>query len=1836
MSVGSGMYNTADAVASNIFGFLNNACEMQMIEDRNDLFAKKHGLSREDYNLENYHRVAFTSKEDMELYRNAMSTEGIKTVATEHKQFGYYYAEFEKGAMADSGVSAYDIEKRIIEQTQIQAEYVNIVNERPIDIDYEYEKSDAMAHTVTSTFTGNADGYNEIRNSMAVKLYSTISNWANGYGTENGTDIFNRKMDGTGKIDDSFKSLTSQKAIVIGDSYTGYTVIINGKVAEGRAREEVLQKHYDRLDKAMEIREKASKSYNQGLEQGLISSGNSVGKTGRNLKNSVDPIEFSNWEYKAYKTLDWGNENTASNVLGSVEVKTPVQAVKDATKSVAQGVATTVVNTPNIANNIAKDVATAVVNAPQNVVIKGVGGSMQFTGAVMSGVGSYMERGYKLNAQKSLADKIYDNSQYQEYEYSSHKSKDVNLNKFDANKEVGAFGWQKTGVAVGTGFCFWSKGDLTNIVNEVVTTSLIRETIGKREKSSIIDNDELLDKIQQNGFLDDILNSKTFAHLQLDPKLMFTEANLIDINKAFLTKATQLAHQTNSLDFAFIKSNGKFDIEKLKKLNAEQLKMLGISSETRDILVRVNEKGSWGLTSDRFKPATKTMGLMGRFAMSQDDELARDLGNMQRGVKYGQKAYKTMRKGTTAVSKNIERKLGMRDKDGNLIKKNKDKKNKPKKEPTQKQLDKVGLDHEKHIQKQERLLKKVEKKQNSLVAKASKKAEALKKKIADSKLVKAMQKVSEAITRAVMSILKYVAIAVVGVWLCMMIFIIIYMTIQSFLDFNPQQFVNGVLAPQTVKDTIAYKLYEGLDDREDEWLDEIVQAKNVLSLDFDVNGGNGALNGMNYINIKYGTNYEMYHQYIPKNNVSVVSKTYNYNGTTRAGLFTTLFNKANLYTALNDTTAIAFMEKYTSAHTGYGTVDYRITTNSNKYTYNDDGGAENGHTSNIKDILCMVDVMYANDITHFGDSEMTSILGDTYAQVEWNSFCQRVKDALKWIGSIFSTEDENAEPLIYANCPNHKTIRLYAYTLFTSSHQMVFDMSTDFYDVDALYIKNNHTGTSTAVTNSQLLHYNGVCSSPDYSYFKIGSPNNNLNNIQPYADINSSNIKIYLNDTHFVNAKIDMSCLNQYEKVCLYNTYGDNSYTYEELKKRLYNGNKYNDRFGTVTLDKEGQGENATNDKACWFVVDSETSQTAFKHTYTYEVEETWTNTTEEEKNKKDNTLQAKKNAYAQIKNLTWYGKLKSASQSYGSTVYDLSDTLDKFIYGNVSIKDKNLENYNNNDVYKVERTQVGTPTTTTTNATYKGICSGICHENTSNEENDCWCDDKTCTDCYELTSQAVTTNKCKYKYKVTYDNGSIDSIAFKRDCKGHQFKYCGGHISLVVTGVVYSFTNEQLATVGGIQDLVVKHFLDNREAMGYGKLIGKVDKESLNYADVRTETHINNNILAGTGLVATYYKNIVSLSKSGKGLNPETNVQGCYSSMNGINLWVDNGNWSRNTAGMNILAQGFDVNNRLTDVYKDLFEIDTSIKKGALVFPYHSIEDTNVKLWTAENMEMALIKYSMDWESVYGFDIPSEISGKIVTVQNKPNEATQTTQKALTNGDINAVIEGLKNHYGSLLTDTRIKAVETVLSYVGKGHYIEGGHSHDFLDDYCYGNQKYYLQRDGAITEYKPYALSCTATDDVGFANFIYKKFNKITNHKDSFYTGVPIGNWDYVALPCDIISHKGGKAGNTIGLPNSLYNYVANGQSVINEEIMMLLGYTTAEDRTIIYIGQLDEDITLSSEQVLKKDTDIFVDVQKGFVGGMITLHGENTITVGGYNYGYNWTNFKSSVDTSLYRFE
>ena len=260
----------------------------------------------------------------------------------------------------------------------------------------------------------------------------------------------------------------------------------------------------------------------------------------------------------------------------------------------------------------------------------------------MSGIGSYMERGYRLNAQKSLADKIYDNSQYQEYEYSSHKTKDVSLDKFDANKEVGAFGWKKTGVAVGTGLCFWSKGDLTELVKELQTSAQVRQAISdKNGKSPIFNNDELMEKVQQNGFLDDILTSKTFAHLQLDPKLKLTEANLIDINKAFLTKATDLTKQMNTLDFAFIKSNGQFDIEKLKKLNAEQLKLLGISSDTRDALVRINEKGRWGLTSDRFKPATKTMSLMGKFAMSQDDELARDLGNMQKGVNYGQKAYRT-------------------------------------------------------------------------------------------------------------------------------------------------------------------------------------------------------------------------------------------------------------------------------------------------------------------------------------------------------------------------------------------------------------------------------------------------------------------------------------------------------------------------------------------------------------------------------------------------------------------------------------------------------------------------------------------------------------------------------------------------------------------------------------------------------------------------------------------------------------------------------------------------------------------------------------------------------------------------------------------------------------------------------------------------------------------------------------------------------------------------------------------------------------------------------------------------------------------------------------------
>ena len=100
----------------------------------------------------------------------------------------------------------------------------------------------------------------------------------------------------------------------------------------------------------------------------------------------------------------------------------------------------------------------------------------------------------------------------------------------------------------------------------------------------------------------------------------------------------------------------------------------------------------------------------------------------------------------------------------------------------------------------------------------------------------------------------------------------------------------------------------------------------------------------------------------------------------------------------------------------------------------------------------------------------------------------------------------------------------------------------------------------------------------------------------------------------------------------------------------------------------------------------------------------------------------------------------------------------------------------------------------------------------------------------------------------------------------------------------------------------------------------------------------------------------------------------------------------------------------------QDIFDIDAACT--------HPNEREDWEGWTEENIELTLLKYNMDWEDLYGFDLTTTLGGQ-----------------ALTSADTQEIMEQIKKNYPGL-SEERLSVVERGLNYVGKIGYSQTHHN--------------------------------------------------------------------------------------------------------------------------------------------------------------------------------------------------
>lgn len=1147
----------------------------------------------------------------------------------------------------------------------------------------------------------------------------------------------------------------------------------------------------------------------------------------------------------------------------------------------------------------------------------------------------------------------------------------------------------------------------------------------------------------KGSLADGIKKAELFKGTKLATGAMSPE-KLVEMNAIFLKKA-------NELGYNFMTVTGSFNLDALKALSAEDLQKLGINATVQKALVEVNTKGAFGHISTlqqlgmAFGAGKKVVGFLVKYSDGDGyNDISQLVSYTTKGVGYAKKAYTTARRLKNirlSDLKLLAKKGGvqeLKDKFNKPIEKKPKKPKNPKKankQPTK--FQKWQQEH--YAKKQQKIIKKTIKKQNSVFAKMGRAINAAKKKVLESTVGKAVQAVFHTakaflIKAAVIGfgIACVLAFAVQIVALIAVLVMALIDTIAGWVDaLNP-------FTVSTYKDTVAYQLYEQLYNSEMSWIadlegldDTAYDARNEITYTFD------NLSLEEYLADK----------------VTLVFYDENNDGIGDV--------KINPFWR-NDVVTADYNSEYLINVTTYdGQKTFDISTNLNKYNENDlwadeaivRTGVENGHTSNIKDILAMVDVMYQMEASENSDGELVSLLGMDKDKVNWDSFCASVSNFFagigNWIDSLFHIGDDEWKPPyeIKANF-SYYTILDYAKVLFETSHQRILYLSVSYCDDNRTIT--NANGTAVDLVNEVEFE---CCPNPYQSSFPLKL--NASNSPRPYLEGQDGTI-YYLDEDNF-DIKVTMDDILSYEEqnVCLWDNmegtyYGDTCAIYEEVQ-----------------------------DNPCWKRIEKTKVEEYYATGSGYD----WYESGDRYWTRADAERWAKKEALAE---------LEAAKEAKDTTSWYVveEDTVTAYIY--------TIHNSYISEDYDYD---------------YEG--------------DDCWgvyCD-------------------VKQKYYT------LTKYVYVRDCKGHNFQYCGGHVNVHAQGNVFSTTNDQLAITGmyeqGFEPTALFHSVDY-SGHGYDfdvnyyypEIKGKVIKEEVDYSSILTAT------------------------STGGGATPYEDPQQGTAVSRGLNLIVDGGTWGVNGDGGDDVegwhngndgtensATGLKVLKDEINKCRDIFDVDCCILKGCNIMPYKDFR--KYEGWTADNMILAINRMAMDWYEAYGFDISMEIG---------------EFNYRLSMDDIDLLCEGLKITYGSNFNAEREEAMREILSWVGRGHYsdyhraagsyqVQEGHS--FLTMICKSSFATETQPNGVVNSID-FLGSCTAGNTIDFASYIVSEYNNQPLLWDAIHGEDIVGNLAN-CYPCDVISHSEyDLASNGYQLDisftesttvdaNSLYNYHLREQSVI-----------------------------------------------------------------------------------------
>lgn len=1302
-----------------------------------------------------------------------------------------------------------------------------------------------------------------------------------------------------------------------------------------------------------------------------------------------------------------------------------------------------------------------------------------------------------------------------------------------------------------------------------------------------------------------------------------TRADVLKINEAFLKRAENKGYQ-------FITATGKFDVAALGNLTAKQLKELGISNSTRNALMQLNNPKAWGALDIGVAAKLAQKGMSGATKLAGNDE------DMRAMISGGTKTYRYARKTTDGVKNTVKaiqkHQDAMKAKFANVKKtnrlKNVDSVKPPKKKPTTKKAAKPNPKrNERFLAKQEKKLARLQRSENSVFGKARGKINGIKAKFMNSKVGMLVQKVQAGVSKAMLVIGKYVAIGILFVATALTMFVVVMTIIESFTNF---------LAAKTYKDTVCYKLYESLEEQETSWKDTIVDYEGLWD---------------DKANVTYGTKGMSYSDYLKRFDNLLEADT--------QIAINPWHQKDAVASLSNNTKYLTYLDAYN------GEKELRMTANANLYGKLSPSAdeavyyssTESGHTSNIKDIISMTDVMYQFETDANSDKELGDVLGMSPAELNWENFKNRFTGFFKMLGNNISEfvknlfggkEDTEPNYITWADASgttfSYKTLQNYTATLFSASHQQTWDYTVKYCSrLGNPTVKVDGTKYEIDSLSESEAAELGYCTNPKVEDFYVGIESSSDDSPQPYI-IGSDFKRYYTNHAGAFDITVDTNKnLNGSKNdLCLWSGMTSNKTTFDAVVTWISNhsGKCWSSKTVNPSSARISGGifnYNLQNKNGKWF--DSESGAKtdisnklrSYRDTYhlpddayhIYREEGDYSVTrltkdfaTKSNSNPNVGTLktnvvqtsskQEKRCVY--IQNATKYttgngyvyeqgGKAEVPILDYTDSTHLITDKTNDTWKDEVSAEQTNYNNINgkekayfympipkNEDVNGFANNYLkdSSGNYLTIDKIYQKVKNryqaggNVYHINTTFVTNYMSWDDlnymigrvltargytgQSYQDEYDLLTSViwyrveiqVNTNIKQYKKQYRYENGSIEiyrdsTTTLTRKCKGHSYQYCGGHLGVISRGNVFSMTNEQLALVGtyneDYQFPVQMDWSDDR----YDEIRGKVITDKVNYS--------------GTVSDAAW---------SGGSETPASDVQGSYMGHSyGLNLYVEGGNWKE---GFHVVGESDSEENKQY-LCRDIFDVDEMVLKGSNCFGTKDWDD--YEGWNGDNMTLAVLRQTMDWQDVYEFDIPTELGAKVLCQE-----------------DIDKIVDALKKKYGSSFNDSREQAVRIALSWVGMAHYNdEDGHNHGLVQSYCVAADRNFNANCTAGTAWDFIRMYSSWTGQTATQSNTIDNSKAIKSPSASLY------------LPADIIRHvRSVSAGALVSSDN--VNIDANDVNEINnsgsnEALLMM-----KRDLAVVYIGELNEDLELSDGTTIKAGQSLTVDLSPNKDIGTIYL--------------------------------